>query len=98
MKTSKNATLLKMPKRHATSPIAVESRTLFLRHQRVILDVDLAQLYGVTVKRLNQQGYAQSRAIPLRLHVSTQFTRARIFEVAICNLKQKPRWPPLPTA
>jgi phage regulator Rha-like protein len=28
---------------------------LILRHQRVILDSDLAELYGVTVKRLNQQ-------------------------------------------
>jgi hypothetical protein len=55
MKRSKNATLLKMPKRHATSPITVESRILFLRHQRVILDVDLAELYGVPVRVLNQQ-------------------------------------------
>jgi hypothetical protein len=44
-----------MPKRHGTSPFPVESRILFLRHQRVILDADLAELYGVTVKRLNQQ-------------------------------------------
>lgn len=33
----------------------VESRVLFLRHQRVILDSDIAELYGVTVKRLNEQ-------------------------------------------
>ncbi|MGH9545406.1 MAG: ORF6N domain-containing protein, partial [Terriglobales bacterium] len=32
-----------------------ESRILILRHQRVILDSDLAVLYGVTVKRLNEQ-------------------------------------------
>ena len=44
-----------MPKRRATSPFAVESRILFLRHQRVILDADLAELYGVPVKRLNEQ-------------------------------------------
>lgn len=55
MKTPKNATLLRMPKRNATSPIAVESRILFLRHQRVILDADLAELYGVPVRVLNQQ-------------------------------------------
>lgn len=36
-------------------PFAVESRILFLRHQRVILDIHLAEIYGVTVKRLNQQ-------------------------------------------
>jgi phage regulator Rha-like protein len=55
MKSRKNATLLKMPKRRGTPGFAVESRILFLRHQRVMLDVDLAKLYGVTVKRLNQQ-------------------------------------------
>jgi hypothetical protein len=44
-----------MPKRHGTSAFAVESRILLLRHQRVILDADLAELYGVPVKVLNQQ-------------------------------------------
>jgi hypothetical protein len=46
--------ILKMPKRGRTI-FAVESRILFLRHQRVILDAHLAELYGVSVKRLNQQ-------------------------------------------
>jgi len=44
-----------MPKGRGTPAIAVKSSILFLRHQRVNLDADLAQLYGVTVKRLNQQ-------------------------------------------
>lgn len=44
-----------MPKRRGKPVFSVESRILFLRHQRVILDVDLAELYGVSVKRLNQQ-------------------------------------------
>jgi phage regulator Rha-like protein len=44
-----------MPKRPATLAVPVESRILILRHQRVILDSDLAELYGVAVKRLNQQ-------------------------------------------
>jgi hypothetical protein len=55
MKNQKNAMLLRMPKRRATSAVAVESQILILRHQRVILDVDIARLYGVTVKRLNEQ-------------------------------------------
>lgn len=33
----------------------VGSKILNLRNQRVILDVDLAELYGVPVKRLNEQ-------------------------------------------
>jgi hypothetical protein len=32
-----------------------ESRILLIRDQRVILDSDLAELYGVTTKRLNEQ-------------------------------------------
>jgi hypothetical protein len=55
MKTAKNATLLKMPKRYGISAFPVESRILFLRHQRVILDADLAALYGSPVKRFNEQ-------------------------------------------
>jgi phage regulator Rha-like protein len=55
MKQRKNATLLRMPKRRGTPLIAVESRIMFLRHQRVILDSDIAELYGVPLKRLNEQ-------------------------------------------
>jgi phage regulator Rha-like protein len=33
----------------------VESRILVIRGRKVILDTDLAELYGVAVKRLNQQ-------------------------------------------
>lgn len=40
---------------HAERPADVAQRILVLRGQRVLLDVDLAALYGVTVKRLNQQ-------------------------------------------
>lgn len=35
--------------------IPVESRILLLRGEKVILDRDLAELYGVSVKRLNEQ-------------------------------------------
>jgi len=34
---------------------AITSRILILRGQRVMLDADLATLYGVTTKRLNEQ-------------------------------------------
>ncbi len=44
-----------MPKRRGTPAFVVESRILILRHRRVILDLDIAQLYGVPVKRLNEQ-------------------------------------------
>lgn len=35
--------------------VSIESRILVLRRNRVILDADLAELYGVPVKRLNEQ-------------------------------------------
>src|ERR1700757_782930 len=44
-----------MPKRPAALAIPVESRILIFRLHRVILDSDLAELYGVPVKRLNEQ-------------------------------------------
>jgi len=44
-----------MPKPQSALAIPVESRILFLRQQKVILDRDLAELYGVPVKRLNEQ-------------------------------------------
>ncbi|HEX7598051.1 MAG TPA: ORF6N domain-containing protein, partial [Polyangia bacterium] len=34
---------------------ALDGRILLLRGRRVMLDVDLAGLYGVTTKRLNEQ-------------------------------------------
>src|ERR1700689_616813 len=55
MKKPKKTTLRRMPKRSKTPEVVVESRILFLRHQRVILDADIAKLYGVPVKRLNEQ-------------------------------------------
>ena len=42
----------------------VDSKILILRGQKVILDVDLATLYGVTVKRLNEQVKRNARRFP----------------------------------
>jgi phage regulator Rha-like protein len=44
-----------MAKHPVTLSVSVASRILILRHQRVILDRDLAELYGVPVRQLNQQ-------------------------------------------
>jgi phage regulator Rha-like protein len=44
-----------MAKRPPQLTITVESRILILRRQKVILDSDLAELYGVPVRQLNQQ-------------------------------------------
>ena len=45
-----------MAKSNTAVPIEGITRSiLILRRQRVILDADLAALYGVTTKRLNEQ-------------------------------------------
>ena len=44
-----------MSRRQTALAIPVESRILVLRKQKVILDSDLADLYEVSVKRLNEQ-------------------------------------------
>jgi hypothetical protein len=33
----------------------IEKRILFIRDQKVMIDSDLSELYGVTTKRLNEQ-------------------------------------------
>jgi phage regulator Rha-like protein len=42
----------------------VESKILVLRGQKVILDADLAELYGVAVKRLNEQVKRNAERFP----------------------------------
>ena len=50
---------LHMPKKKASEQVAtneqIERSIHVIRGQRVMLDSDLAQLYGVTTKQLNQQ-------------------------------------------
>src|SRR5206468_982978 len=56
-----------MKKRAIVLSRRVESRILVLRGHRVILDADLAELYGVEVKRLNQQVVAKLTELECRL-------------------------------
>lgn len=44
--------------------LSLGSRILTLRGQRVILDADLAELYGVTTKRLNEQVKRNAERFP----------------------------------
>lgn len=45
-------------------PSTIAARILFIRNQKIILDVDLAALYGVTTKRLNEQVKRNSDRFP----------------------------------
>jgi hypothetical protein len=55
MKSKVAGKLLNMPHQNRKLLYSVDSRIFFLRNRRVIIDTDLAEIYGVTVKRLNEQ-------------------------------------------
>ncbi|MBZ0137255.1 MAG: ORF6N domain-containing protein [Planctomycetes bacterium] len=48
----------------AIVPARVEQRILSIRGQQVIIDADLADLYGVSTKRLNEQVKRNSERFP----------------------------------
>src|SRR5882724_6492049 len=69
-----------MTRSKALAPVEDISRAiLILRGQRVILDADLAALYGVTTKRLNEQVKRNAARFPdrSRPHPPTPRRRAR---------------------
>lgn len=54
-----------MKKRAPIAPTdPVETRILTIRGQKVILDADLATIYGVTTKRLNEQVKRNAKRFP----------------------------------
>jgi phage regulator Rha-like protein len=54
-----------MPKTSTIVPVErIESRILLLRDHKVMLDSDLAELYGVTTKRLNEQVKRNQQRFP----------------------------------
>jgi hypothetical protein len=54
-----------MPKTAIVVARKVDSKIFVLRGQRVILDADLAELYGVAVRQLNQQVKRNTKRFPL---------------------------------
>jgi phage regulator Rha-like protein len=53
-----------MPKTALVATRKVDSKILILRGQKVILDADLAELYGVQVRHLNQQVKRNAKRFP----------------------------------
>jgi len=64
----------KMPT-DATSEIA--TRILSLRGQRVMLDSDLAAVYGVSTRRFNEQVRRNEVSFPVTLVLSLQIRRLK---------------------
>ncbi len=50
--------------RRKAAAVSIDLRILMLRHQRVILDTALAELYDVPVKRLNEQTKRNRKKFP----------------------------------
>ena len=72
----------------------IENRILLIRGQKVLLDTDLAELYGVPTKVLVQAVKRNLERFPEDFML--QLTDAEFsFEVTICDLKARARWPAL---
>jgi hypothetical protein len=80
--------------------VPVESRILIVRRQRVILDSDLAELYGVTVKRLNQQVNRNQERFPADFMFQLTSTEDKALRLQIATSKKGRggrRYPPTPS-
>ena len=88
MKKQIEAKLLSMPRSRGTPAFSVESRIFFLRHRRVILDTDLAALYGVPVKRLNQQVKRNQERFPSDFMFQLTSKEHKILRLQIATSKK----------
>jgi hypothetical protein len=82
----------------ADDPADIAQRILVLRGQRVLLDVDLAKLYGVTSKRLNEQVRRNGNRFPKDFIFHLEFKELLMNRSQIATGSQKhrdPRFPPL---
>jgi hypothetical protein len=71
----------------ANDPLGIAQRILVLRGQRVLLDSDLAALYGVTPKRLNEQVRRNQDRFPPDFMFSCEFRELRNLRSQIATLK-----------
>ena len=69
-----------MPKTNAIVPLErIESRILLIRGHEVMLDSDLAELYGVTTKRLNEQVKANFDITAVHNHILDETPHSILF-------------------
>ena len=77
------------PERYDTD--AVESLILTIRGQKVILDTDLAAIYGVSTKRLNEQVKRNARRFPedFMFQLTSKEWADLTSQIAISNVQLK---------
>jgi len=73
----------------------IEPRILLIRGQKVIVDADLAFLYGATTKRLNEQVKRNKRRFPADFVFQLTATE-KTEVVANCDHLARLRFSPLP--
>jgi len=61
----------------------IECRIYLFRSQKVMIDFDLAVLYGVTTSLLNKQVTRNRKAVSKRLHVPTNKRRGRLLAIEV---------------
>jgi hypothetical protein len=80
-----------------TSLVPIEQITRAIRVQRsrrVILDAELAALYGVTTERLNQQVRRNHRRFPADFLFQLKAAEFSALILQKCKIKARPRWAP----
>ena len=65
----------------------IEKAILLIRGHKVILDEDLAALYGVLTRRLNEQVKRNRERFPEDFMFQLSFQEFTNFEVAYCDFK-----------
>lgn len=77
----------------ASLPIEkVERAIIFVRGEKVLLDSDLAQLYGVSTARLNQQVNRNLDRFPGDFMFRLTEKEFKDFDIAKCNIKDDRPW------
>jgi hypothetical protein len=66
-------------------PENVAQLVFFIRGEKVILDADLAMLYGVEARALNQAVARNRKRFPVDFHVSTFRGGVRKYPVTVCD-------------
>ena len=70
-----------------SSPDPIPARIFQIRDHRVILDSDLARLYGVPTFRLNEAAKRNAGKFPRGFSVPTDTGRAHRLDIAKCDIK-----------
>lgn len=67
----------------------ITSKILLIRNEKVLLDKDLAELYGVETRVLNQSVKRNIARFPDDFMFQLTAEETRFFKITICDLKKR---------